>query len=115
MTSELGGVAPVIVVPGRWSSADIRYQARHIATQRLHNSGSNCIAAQVVILSSQWPHKQAFLAELRTALANAPTRKAWYPGTDQRVHQARGVSPSVSPSGVAVTAGWQQFFDAVDR
>lgn len=101
MTSELGGVAPVIVVPGRWSSTDIRYQARHIATQRLHNSGSNCIAAQVVILSSQWPQKQAFLTELRTALANAPARKAWYPGTDQRVQQARATHPRAEQVGDA--------------
>jgi len=45
MSSELGGVAPAIVVPGRWSKADLKFQAQHVATQRLHNSGSNCIAA----------------------------------------------------------------------
>ena len=39
ITSELGGVAPVIVVPGPWSAADLRFQARHVATQRLHNAG----------------------------------------------------------------------------
>src|SRR5690348_5650913 len=36
VTSELGGVAPTIVVPGRWSAADIRFPAEHNATQRLH-------------------------------------------------------------------------------
>ena len=89
MTSELGGVAPVIVVPGTWSKADLRFQAQHVATQRLHNSGFNCIAAQVVIVSSDWPQKDAFLAELRAALADAPARPAWYPGCDTRVHDAR--------------------------
>ena len=99
MTSELGGVAPVIVVPGPWSSADLRFQAQHVATQRLHNGGFNCIAAQVVIVSSDWPQKDAFLAELRTALADAPQRPGWYPGCDTRVASARTLHPDADPVG----------------
>ena len=91
VTSELGGVAPVIVQPGRWSRADLRHQARHVATQRLHNGGSNCIAAQVVIVSRDWPQKAAFLDELRAALSAAPQRPAWYPGTEERVSRARAL------------------------
>jgi hypothetical protein len=99
ISSELGGVAPVIVVPGTWSKGDLRFQARHVATQRLHNSGHNCIAAQVVILSSDWAQKDAFLAELRTALAEAPERPAWYPGCDVRVEDARTLHPSAEAVG----------------
>src|SRR4051812_1465436 len=99
MSSELGGVAPVIVVPGRWSAADLRFQAQHVATQRLHNSGFNCIAAQVVILSSDWPQKDAFLTELRAAMAAAPERPGWYPGCDTRVASARGLHPDAEPLG----------------
>jgi len=99
ITSELGGVAPVIVVPGTWSAADLRFQARHIATQRLHNGGSNCVAAQVVIVSADWAQKDAFLDELRTALAGAPDRPAWYPGTDQRVEDARRCHPGAEQVG----------------
>jgi len=62
VTSELGGVSPVIVLPGRWSAADLRFQAEHVATQRLHNSGFNCIASQVLILSADWEQKEDFLA-----------------------------------------------------
>ncbi|TYL50002.1 aldehyde dehydrogenase family protein [Nocardioides sp. BGMRC 2183] len=89
ITSELGGVAPVIVVPGRWSRRDLRFQARHVATMRLHNSGSNCIAGQVVVLSEDWDQKAEFLDELRRALETAPARRAWYPGTADRVAAAR--------------------------
>jgi acyl-CoA reductase-like NAD-dependent aldehyde dehydrogenase len=96
ITSELGGVAPVIVVPGKWSPADLRFQARHVATQRLHNAGSNCIAAQIVIVSSDWDQKGAFLAELRTALAGAHERPAWYPGSQDRVRDARDRHPSTA-------------------
>ena len=99
ITSELGGVAPVIVVPGKWSKADLRFQARHVATQRLHNSGHNCIAAQIVIVSSDWAQKDAFLAELRTALAGAPARPAWYPGCVTRVEDARRRHPSAEAVG----------------
>ncbi|WP_037863006.1 aldehyde dehydrogenase family protein [Streptomyces sp. NRRL S-340] len=93
MTSELGGVAPVIVLPGSWSEADLRYQAEHVATMRLHNSGCNCIAGQILILSSDWPQKNAFLTALRRALATAPARPAWYPGCEARVHSARELHP----------------------
>ncbi|MGW1104483.1 aldehyde dehydrogenase family protein [Streptomyces sp. NPDC002540] len=88
MTSELGGVSPVIVVPGAWSAADLRYQAEHIATQRLHNSGHNCIAAQVVLVSGDWPQREAFLGHLRDALRTAPARRAWYPGSAERLADA---------------------------
>jgi hypothetical protein len=81
ITAELGGVSPVIVVPGRWSAADLRFQAEHIATMRLQNSGHNCIATQVVVLSTDWPQREAFLDELRRALDDAPARPVWYPGS----------------------------------
>ncbi|WP_034274492.1 aldehyde dehydrogenase family protein [Haloechinothrix halophila] len=88
VTSELGGVSPTIVVPGEWSEADLRFQAKHIATQRLHNGGYNCVASQVVVVSSDWPQKDRFLAHLRAALSDAPARPAYYPGSDERVAQA---------------------------
>jgi len=93
VTSELGGVSPVIVVPGRWSDADLRFQAEHVATQRLQNGGYNCIATQDVIVSSDWPQKDAFLAQLRTVLAQAPERPAYYPGSDEREARARAEYP----------------------
>jgi len=85
ITSELGGVSPIILVPGKWTRRDLRYQAEHVATQRLHNGGYNCIAGQIVVLSSDWPQKAAFLDELRAALERTPGRRAWYPGSDDRV------------------------------
>ncbi|WP_329558598.1 aldehyde dehydrogenase family protein [Streptomyces uncialis] len=88
VTSELGGVSPTLVLPGNWSDADLRFQAEHVATQRLHNGGYNCVASQVVVLSSGWAQKDRFLAHLRAALANAPARPAYYPGSDDRVAQA---------------------------
>ncbi|MFF8567365.1 aldehyde dehydrogenase family protein [Streptomyces albidoflavus] len=88
VTSELGGVSPTIVLPGGWAESDLRYQAEHVATQKLHNGGYNCVASQVVVVSSDWAQKDRFLAHLRAALADAPPRPAYYPGSDTRVAQA---------------------------
>ncbi|MFC4124041.1 aldehyde dehydrogenase family protein [Nocardia rhizosphaerae] len=88
ITSELGGVAPCIVVPGDWSAADLKFQAEHVATQRLHNGGYNCVAAQAVVISADWPLKDQFLTELRAAIDRAPARPAYYPGSDGRVSSA---------------------------
>ncbi|MFI1237350.1 aldehyde dehydrogenase family protein [Nocardia salmonicida] len=102
VTSELGGVSPTIVLPGDWSAADIGYQAEHVATQRLHNGGYNCVAAQALIISADWAQKDQFLAALRDALAKAPARRAYYPGSDDRVARAFESYPGaerLGPSG----------------
>ncbi|WP_341976131.1 aldehyde dehydrogenase family protein [Microbacterium sp. LTA6] len=93
ITAELGGVSPIIVVPGEWTDADITFQAEHIATMRLQNSGHNCIAGQVVILSSDWAQADAFRAALRRAYANAPERPTWYPGSPSRMQSAADAYP----------------------
>ncbi|WP_431955470.1 aldehyde dehydrogenase family protein [Nocardia lijiangensis] len=99
ITSELGGVSPTIVVPGRWSKADLRFQAEHVATQRLHNNGYNCIAAQVVVISADWPQKELFLDELRAAIGRAPQRPDYYPGSADRVAAARRSYPQAQAIG----------------
>ena len=99
ITSELGGVSPTIVLPGKWSSADIAFQANHIATQRLHNNGYNCVASQVVVLSSKWAQRDEFLAALTKAIAAAPARKAYYPGSDSRVASAEVTYPEAQRIG----------------
>jgi len=93
ITAELGGVSPIIVVPGEWTEADLAFQAEHIATMRLQNGGHNCIAGQVVIMSSDWAQGDAFRAALRHAYAKAPERPLWYPGTHGRMQQASNDYP----------------------
>ncbi|WP_144794608.1 aldehyde dehydrogenase family protein [Microbacterium paludicola] len=93
ITAELGGVSPIIVVPGEWTQADLRFHAEHIATMRLQNCGHNCIAGQVVIISSDWPQAEEFRLALRRAYAAAPERPTWYPGSGDRMHQAHDDYP----------------------
>ncbi|MFT4030447.1 MAG: aldehyde dehydrogenase family protein [Protaetiibacter sp.] len=93
ITSELGGVAPVIVVPGKWTKRDLAFQAEHVVTMRLHNGGHNCIAGQIVILSADWAQKDAFLAELEAAFARLPERAPWYPGSEAKIARALDAHP----------------------
>jgi aldehyde dehydrogenase (NAD(P)+) len=90
ISSELGGVSPTIVLPGRWQEPDLRYQAEHVATQKLHNCGFNCVASQVLVLADHWPHAERFLGHLRAVIQRAPARPAYYPGAAER--QARAVA-----------------------
>ena len=92
-------MSPIIVLPGSWSKADLKFQAEHVATMRLHNGGYNCIAGQVVVLSAGWPQKDAFVAEIRAALRRAPARRAYYPGSDRRVADACAAYPDAETVG----------------
>ena len=84
ITSELGGVGSTIVVPGPWKKSDFGFQAEHVATQKLHNNGFNCIASQVLVLPAQWAGAAQFTDAVRRALSAAPARPGYYPGSDDR-------------------------------
>lgn len=96
-TSELGAVCPTIVVPGPWSHADVKFQAEHLATQKLHNSAFNCIACQVLITQKGWEQGAALRAEAEKIMS-ASNRPAYYPGAKDRLEAFR--SKSSHPSEV---------------
>lgn len=93
ISSELGGVGPTIVLPGDWTDADIAFQADHVASQRLLNSGHACVASQVLVLPESWPLKDRFLAAVRQSLTAAPQREPFYPGTDDKVDRFLAENP----------------------
>ncbi len=85
-SAELGGVGPLIVVPGEWSESDLRYQASHVLATMANNASFICVAGKALILSKDWPQKDRFLELLREEMARTPARKAYYPGAAAR-HQ----------------------------
>jgi len=99
ITSELGGVSPIIVVPGKWSRGELKFQAEHVATQRLHNSGHNCIAGQALVLSADWDQREEFLDALREVLDNLPAREPWYPGSEAKIASAHEAYPAAKQHG----------------
>ncbi len=84
ITAELGGVLPIVVVPGRWSAADLAFQASQVASTVTHNASFNCVAGQVLVLARGWPQRDAFLDQVRQALRQADPRLAYYPGAQER-------------------------------
>ncbi len=95
ITSELGGVGPVIVVPGPWSDADLQFQAEHVVTQKLHNNGFNCIAAQVLVLHQQWELRDKFLSRVEATMRTIAPRPAYYPGAKDRQRDAAAAHTTV--------------------
>ncbi len=89
MTSELGGISPVIVVPGPWTPADLAFQAENVVSQKMHNGGFNCIASQVMVLPQVWAQRDAFAQALRETFAKVPPRDPYYPGAHDRIAAAR--------------------------
>jgi aldehyde dehydrogenase (NAD(P)+) len=101
VTSELGGVGATIVLPGPWTEADFRYQAQHVVTQKLHNSGHNCVASQVLILPADWEGSDTMLTQVRRQLGDSEARTAYYPGTEQRLAALQHAAPDAEILGGA--------------
>jgi len=94
VTSELGGVGPVIVVPGPWTRRDVATQAEKIVSMAMYNAGHACISAQVLVLPAGWPTSQAILHEIEDRMRRIPPRDAFYPGTTDRHRQLLDHHPS---------------------
>ncbi len=99
ITSELGNVSPTIVFPGDWSAADFAFQAENIVTQKLHNNGFNCIAAQVLVLPQDWEGTPRLIAAIEEVLRRLPDRPAYYPGAANRCERLSQVGEAVVTAG----------------
>lgn len=84
ITSELGNVSPVVIVPGPYTDDQLWFQARNVASMVGNNGSFNCNAAKVLVTSKQWPQRDKFLAMVAKALSAVPPRVAYYPGARQR-------------------------------
>ena len=84
VTAELGNVSPVIVLPGPYSSKQLRYQAEDVAAGLTCNAAFDCNANKVLILPKGWVQRDQFLDGIEQALTKAQPRKAYYPGAHDR-------------------------------
>ncbi len=75
MTCELGNVSPVVIVPGEWTSAEIDYQARHVATMIANNAGFNCLTPRVIITHAGWAQREEFFTALESVFVSLPVRQ----------------------------------------
>jgi acyl-CoA reductase-like NAD-dependent aldehyde dehydrogenase len=103
ITSELGDVSPVLVVPGRWDDRSLRFQAESVAGMVTQNGSFNCLAARMIVLPRGWRLRERFLDLVAASLAAAPARRGWYPGAAEQlrgfVAGREGVRSSPAPDG----------------
>lgn len=101
ITSELGNVSPVIVVPGPYTEDELSSMAANVAGMVTNNGSFNCNAAKMLVTPSGWAQRETFLRKLAAALEGVPTRKAYYPGAFQRYESLTAGHRDVRKIGMA--------------
>jgi acyl-CoA reductase-like NAD-dependent aldehyde dehydrogenase len=99
ITSELGNVSPVVIVPGNYTDQELDFQARNVVTMIANNASFNCNAAKILITSRAWPQRGRFMERIASALAEVPPRKAYYPGARSRYADLLGGRANVKQFG----------------
>ncbi|HMJ50853.1 MAG TPA: aldehyde dehydrogenase family protein [Polyangiaceae bacterium] len=99
ITSELGNVSPVAIVPGQYTDQELDFQARSVVTMIVNNASFNCNAAKMLITSRAWPQRGRFLERIAAALGEVPPRKAYYPGARSRYGDLLGSRSNVKRFG----------------
>jgi aldehyde dehydrogenase (NAD(P)+) len=84
ITSELGNVSPVAILPYAYSDEELAFQARNVVSMVFNNGSFNCNAAKMLVTPKGWPQRTRFLDLVAEGLTAAPTRRAYYPGAFDR-------------------------------
>jgi acyl-CoA reductase-like NAD-dependent aldehyde dehydrogenase len=103
ITSELGNISPVIVVPGPLTDRQLRFQAEDVAAAMTVNASFLCIAAKMLVMPKGWEGREPFLRELERVLTEVPARRAYYPGAHERWHTLTAGRDSIQCVGDAGT------------
>jgi aldehyde dehydrogenase (NAD(P)+) len=101
ISSELGNVSPVAVVPYTYTDDELWFQARNVVSMVANNGSFNCNAAKLLITSKRWAQREQFLDMVARGLSQVPTRKAYYPGAFDRYDRLTGGRDGVSKFGTA--------------
>jgi aldehyde dehydrogenase (NAD(P)+) len=84
ISSELGNVSPVLVVPGPYSEKQLAFQADNIGGQMTNNASFNCNAAKMMVTAKGWKRTDELFSRIESAVQHVQPRKAWYPGAKDR-------------------------------
>lgn len=82
VTSELGNISPVAVVPGHYTQHELDDVAEGIAGMLFNNASFNCNAVKLLVLPKHLA--QAVTSRLERAFEAQPSRPAYYPGAVER-------------------------------
>jgi aldehyde dehydrogenase (NAD(P)+) len=84
ISSELGNVSPVAIVPAHYTDDELWFQAKNVVTMVVNNASFNCNAAKMLVTARGWGQRDRFLDLVGKGLAAVPTRRAYYPGAFHR-------------------------------
>jgi acyl-CoA reductase-like NAD-dependent aldehyde dehydrogenase len=95
--AELGGVNPVIYVPGKWSASELEAHAQQLVATRMVNGGHVCACSQVYITSRQWPQREQFAARVKELLQSYPGTHTFYPNITPAYRNQESGNPNIAP------------------
>ncbi len=101
ISSELGNVSPVAIIPFEYSEEELSFMARNVVSMVTNNASFNCNAAKMLLTSTTWAQRARFLKLIEKGLAKAPPRKAYYPGAFDRYETLTGGREGVKKFGSA--------------
>lgn len=101
VTSELGAINPVIVVPGPWNDADLAFHGAYLASMLAMNAGFTCLCPRVIVTHPDWDRRDDLLDAIRASLAEAPQRFPYYPGARDRWELFLRAHPEAETFGTA--------------
>lgn len=87
ITSELGNIGPVMVVPARYSERELDAIAKSTVGMLVHNAGYNCNAARLLVTARDWPQREALLERVALLFRRIPPRVPFYPGARERYRE----------------------------
>jgi aldehyde dehydrogenase (NAD(P)+) len=102
ITSELGNISPVIVVPGPYTDAELAFQGESITAAIANNASFNCNSAKLLVAPKGWDKGPKLKQAIMDALGKVPVRKAYYPGAEQRWNELVQSHGSVKRIGEAI-------------
>jgi len=84
ISSELGSVTPNVIIPGPYTTADLRHMAGLIVGSQADNCGFNCNSPKLIVTCKGWAQREEFLKLIREEYTLVPTLYGYYPGVGDR-------------------------------
>jgi aldehyde dehydrogenase (NAD(P)+) len=85
VTSELGNISPVAIVPGKYSERELDDVAESIAGMLFNNASFNCNAVKLLVVPKHLA--EPVTSRLERVFSAQPTRPAYYPGAIARYRE----------------------------
>ncbi len=105
VTSELGNISPVIVVPGPYTPRQLAWQAENIAGGMVNNASFNCNANKMLITGGPAARRSELIDAIERVLKSVPPRYAYYPGAEARYRALTAGRERVDTIGEAQKGG----------